>query len=204
MAAPKRTAHLVPPLFEQGAVDDFKQSGRTLSFALSPRGLHVSVFASPNVRSASNGGSAGLGVFTKECRSIPRFSVRKGPRHRADSRYIWRACSKHLSLNEELYVLYHSGLSTIVDESPVCHRHVGDFRCSSKSVEGLPCEGRRIVSFQSQWRPFPPSNITSYRLQSEDGMKALNKLANDYVNFCKECCMYASVCSSFSGECSSD
>ncbi|PIL25370.1 hypothetical protein GSI_13260 [Ganoderma sinense ZZ0214-1] len=29
-------------------------------------------------------------------------------------------------------------------------------------------------------------------LQSEDGIKALNKLANDYVNFCKECCMYAS------------
>ena len=34
---------------------------------------------------------------------------------------------------------------------------------------------------------------TVCRLESEDGLKALNKLGNDYVNFCKECCMYASV-----------
>ncbi|KAI0832142.1 Nup85 nucleoporin-domain-containing protein [Trametes gibbosa] len=29
-------------------------------------------------------------------------------------------------------------------------------------------------------------------LQSEQDMRAINKLANDYTNFCKECCLYAS------------
>ena len=35
--------------------------------------------------------------------------------------------------------------------------------------------------------------LTPCRVESDDGVKALAKLANDYVNFCKECCFYASV-----------
>lgn len=35
--------------------------------------------------------------------------------------------------------------------------------------------------------------ILSNRFQSEEDMRAVSKLANDYVNFCKECCLYASV-----------
>ena len=52
MTATKHTVHLVPPLFEQGAVDDFKKSGTTLAFALSPRDLSMAVYAPPNVRLA--------------------------------------------------------------------------------------------------------------------------------------------------------
>lgn len=38
-------------------------------------------------------------------------------------------------------------------------------------------------------------NILIYcdRFQSEEDTRAVSKLANDYVNFCKECCLYASV-----------
>ena len=54
MTATKHTVHLVPPLFEQRAADDFKHSGMTLAFALSPRDLSMLIYAPPNVRSASD------------------------------------------------------------------------------------------------------------------------------------------------------
>ncbi|KAH9924587.1 Nup85 nucleoporin-domain-containing protein [Amylocystis lapponica] len=93
------SANLVPPLFEQGALDDFKQSGRTLLASISPRDDSLAIYAASNTPPSS--------LLPPELLKAAR----------------------------------------------------------EKGVEIL---------------------------DSEDGLKAVSKLAIDYVNFCKECCFYAS------------
>ena len=44
------SVHITPPLFEQGSVEVFKNSGRTLNLAFSPRDDSVAVFPTNNVR----------------------------------------------------------------------------------------------------------------------------------------------------------
>ena len=49
MLALKPMGHLVPPLFEQGAVKEFEQSGRTLGLTVSPRDGTAAMYIAPNV-----------------------------------------------------------------------------------------------------------------------------------------------------------
>ncbi|KAM5544312.1 hypothetical protein V8D89_001972 [Ganoderma adspersum] len=137
MTATKHAVYLVPPLFEQGAVDDFKQSGTTLAFALSPRDLSMAVYAPPNVD--------------------PQV-LRSRDVAPAGSQQVYLASSRQAPLSERRVF--------VTDMS---------------------------VIFAAAQTLFKASRAKDVQLlQSEDGIKALNKLANDYVNFCKECCMYAS------------
>ncbi len=81
----------------------------------------------------------------------------------------------------------------VVNLSSVRHRHLHHLRRTAESAEEGSRQERQYV------RPFHESLKSAtfiphrHRLQSEDDMQVVTKLANDYINFCKECCMYASV-----------
>ncbi|KAH9888788.1 Nup85 nucleoporin-domain-containing protein [Cubamyces lactineus] len=133
MFSSKHAAHLVPPLFEQDAADDFHRSGRTISLAVSPRGDGVAIYASPNTLQLQNV-------------SYPK----------AQTIYLANRLRAPLS-ERRVFITDTSVIFAAVQNLTKVSR--------AKDVE--------IV-------------------QNDEARRAICKLTNDYVNFCKECCLYAS------------
>ncbi|KAH9926312.1 Nup85 nucleoporin-domain-containing protein [Epithele typhae] len=130
---PKHSRHLVPPLFEHGAVEAFEQSGRTLSLAVSPRDESIAIYASPN-------------------------TSRSQPTPRAPSEQVYLA-GTHTPPRSERRVF--------VTDTLIIFAAVQNFM---KDIRARKVE----------------------LIQNEEAMGVMNKLGNDYVNFCKECCMHTS------------
>ena len=98
---------------------------------------------------------------------------------------------------------YWSSRRAITRPHVVCDRHLHHLCRRSEPAEGGSREEQRIVSLSATSGSGAAYKVGSARSQSENEMRVINKLANDYVNFCKECCMYASVRSHFIRVCTS-
>ncbi|EIW58253.1 uncharacterized protein TRAVEDRAFT_123029 [Trametes versicolor FP-101664 SS1] len=124
-------AHLVPPLFEQNAAEDFQRTGRTVSLAVSPRDDSIAVHAAPNPHVLRSQGAS----YTKE---------------------------------QQVYLAGRS-------QAPLSERRVfvTDTSVIFAAVQNL-------------------LKVTGDKKVKLSDTRAVSKLANDYVNFCKECCLYAS------------
>ncbi|RDX54141.1 hypothetical protein OH76DRAFT_1552905 [Lentinus brumalis] len=130
------TVHLAPPLFEQGAAEEFQKSGRTVSFAASGRDQTLAIYAAPN--------------------ADPQIRRSQAPPPEEQQVYL-ASCQRPPSSERRVFV---------TDTSII------------------------FAALQNLLKKARGKNVNI--LQSEDDMQVVTKLANDYINFCKECCMYAS------------
>ncbi|KAI9062477.1 hypothetical protein FKP32DRAFT_1686414 [Trametes sanguinea] len=137
MSSHHHMAHLVPPLFEHGGLEDFTRSGGVVSHTMSPRDDTVAVYPSSD-----------------------------------PSR---RTSTEHGASNAQGQPVYFANR----EEAPRSERRVF---VTDTSVIFAAAQNLVKVSRQKEV-PL---------LQSEDAIRAIGKLAHDYVNFCKECCLYAS------------
>lgn len=195
MHTEERVTHLLPPLFATGAVEGFAKSGKSLSLALSPRDDTIAIHASLTVCQRWNYGE--LCEWLIITSSLLKHCVHKIPHAPPrSSRSILQVCTRHLCQNGEWYVIQFAHYPSDCDLPPVHNRHLDHLRSRSESVEGGSGQEHRIVSSTAYILRARTHKFTTHqlRLQSENEVQALNKLANDYINFCKECCMYASVC----------
>ncbi|RPD64507.1 hypothetical protein L226DRAFT_559644 [Lentinus tigrinus ALCF2SS1-7] len=138
MSAPHTTGttHLAPPLFKHGAIDEFQESGRTVSFATSGRDDALAIYAAPS--------------------ADPQASRVKAAR--LGEQHVYLASTQRPPLSERRVF--------IIDTS---------------------------IIFAALQNLLKKARATNTEIpQSDDDMQVVIKLANDYINFCKECCMYAS------------
>ncbi|KDQ50696.1 hypothetical protein JAAARDRAFT_41779 [Jaapia argillacea MUCL 33604] len=136
MSEERNYVHLVPPLFEQGSLPDFVQSGRSVGASLSPLDNAIGVFVGPSEKTM----------------------LAPTQRRAQEGRMYFASMHKPPTLERRLF---------ITDTSVI-------FAAFQNLVTNSKARGPEV-------------------LRSDDGMRMMGKLANDYVNFCKECWVHAST-----------